>query len=64
MAIFGSKKPAKVDPAGEFSKAIDKAIAEARASGVGIRRIGGQLESRAEAMHQQWVLSAPLDKTW
>jgi hypothetical protein len=61
--MFGRKEPKK-DSAGEFSKAIDKAIAEARASGVGIRRIAGQLESRAEAMHQQWVLSAPLDRAW
>jgi hypothetical protein len=59
-----SKKPAKVDSAAEFSKAIDKAIAAARASGVPVRRIAGQLESRAEAMHQQWVMSAPVDHAW
>jgi hypothetical protein len=61
--MFGRKEPKK-DSAAEFSTAIDKAIAEARALGVPVRRIAGQLESRAEAMHQQWVLSAPLDRAW
>jgi hypothetical protein len=66
MSIFGPKKdkPRKPDSTTEFVKALDAAIAAARSNGVSARYIAGQMESRAEAMHQQWVLSAPLDRAW
>jgi hypothetical protein len=64
MSIFGKKKPAAKDSAGDFSKAIDAAIAAARSSGVGIRFIAGQLEDRAEGLRAIWVNTAPLDSAW
>ena len=64
MFPFNKTKPAAKDSKGDFVKSLDAAIAAARSNGVSARHIAGQMESRAEAMHTQWVMSAPLDKAW
>jgi hypothetical protein len=60
MLGFGSKKPAAKDSAGDFTKALDAAIAAARASKVDMRFIYSRLEGRAEGLRSAFVMSAPL----
>jgi hypothetical protein len=64
MFGFGTKEKPKVNHVAVFEKALDSAIAAARSNGVSARYIAGQMENRAEALHVQFVLSAPLDRAW
>jgi hypothetical protein len=47
--MFGRKEPKK-DSAAEFSKAIDKAIAEARSAGISASSLMSRLEAAAESL--------------
>jgi hypothetical protein len=64
MFGIGKSKPVKVDSAGDFSQALDAAIAAALSSGVSIRYVASQLENRSEGLRENWVMTAPLDSAW
>jgi hypothetical protein len=65
MPLFGKAAPATksktmVDHLEDFEKAIDNAIAEARRGHVDARRLARVLRERADMVHHQWAITAPI----